>query len=194
MWFEPFTVPDFVNKLGGLVFPVGYTKPPGAEIGSNLHVLNDHTYCSQIGDAACPDLEPQTDTKWEKKCQKFHEKRIGTRVKDAQRLEVPLVITEFGACLTEQACTQEISQVTALADENLVGWAYWQFKEFQDLTTSAGNKSEGFYNQDDTLQIWKVQALSRTYLPLVAGTILQMRFDTLTGEFRASFNPDSSIE
>jgi len=45
-----------------------------------------------------------------------------------------------------------------------VGWAYWQFKEFKDLTTSAADKSEGFYNKDGTLQTAKVKALSRTYV------------------------------
>jgi len=35
--------------------------------------------------------------------------------------------------------------VTDHADDNLAGWAYWQFKYFEDLTTSAGTGSEGFY-------------------------------------------------
>ena len=51
-----------------------------------------------------------------------------------------------------------------VADEHLVGWAYWQFKYYADLTTSAGTGSEGFYNADGSLQGWKAKALSRSYL------------------------------
>ena len=49
-----------------------------------------------------------------------------------------------------------------VADEHLVGWAYWQFKYYEDLTTSAGTGSEGFYNQDGSLQEWKAKALARS--------------------------------
>ena len=45
MWFEPGQYPDEIGILGGIVRPVGFEKPPGGEIGSNKHVLNDHTYC-----------------------------------------------------------------------------------------------------------------------------------------------------
>jgi len=55
------------------------------------------------------------------------------------------------------------------ADKYVAGWAYWQFKNYADLTTSAGTGSEGFYNEDGTLQDWKVKALSRTYVMLTQG-------------------------
>ena len=45
-WFEPVTNPDVNGWLdGGTIFPVGFDVPPGADIGSKNHVLNDHTYC-----------------------------------------------------------------------------------------------------------------------------------------------------
>lgn len=45
-WFEPVTYPNVNGDLmGGTIFNVGFTKPPGAEIGSPNHILNDHTYC-----------------------------------------------------------------------------------------------------------------------------------------------------
>jgi len=62
-----------------------------------------------------------------------------------------LFISEFGACLTEQACTTEITQVADASDAHLVGWAYWEFKTYKDLTTSAGTGAEGFYNKDGSL-------------------------------------------
>jgi len=50
MWFEPGQFPDEVGVTSYLnwVFELGFDKPPGAEIGSRNHILNDHTYCCQI--------------------------------------------------------------------------------------------------------------------------------------------------
>ena len=74
-----------------------------------------------------------------------------------------------------------------MADENLVGWAYWQFKTYADLTTSAGTGSEGFWNQDGTLQDYKVKALARSYLPVTQGVLTSQQFDTATAAFKAEF-------
>lgn len=54
MWFEPGQFPDTL-PLGpeGLVLPLGFTVPPGGEIGSPNHVLNDHSYCCQLKPDIC---------------------------------------------------------------------------------------------------------------------------------------------
>lgn len=149
MWFEPATFPDVQGVAGGYIFDVGFETPPGGEIGSPYHVLNDHTYCCQQSSTMCASGEPRTDK--EQVCWDWHEKRLGKRSADAKRLGIPYMLSEFGACLTEGPCTQEIRQVTEISDEKLIGWAYWQFKYFGDLTTSAGTGSEGFYDADGTL-------------------------------------------
>jgi len=102
-----------------------------------------------LGGDTCVDGEPQK--KYRDVCRKAHEARIGGRDKDAKRYGVPLIISEFGACMDSEACAVEVSQVGDVSDEHLNGWAYWEFKPFKDLTTSAGNKSEGFYNKDGSL-------------------------------------------
>jgi len=51
------------------------------------------------------------------------------------------------------------------------------------LTSSAGNRSEGFYNRDGTLQTKKVKSLSRSYIQAAQGDIKEMKFDTDTGIF-----------
>ena len=168
MWFEPMSFPDEMGipvgqgDLGGVVFPVGFQKPPGGEIGSPNHVLNDHTYCCQLTPSMCATGEPRTDKA--EQCYEWHENRMGQRVEDAKRLGIPFHLTEFGACLTEGPCVQEITQVAEIADHHLIGWAYWQYKYYGDLTTSAGTGSEGFWEADGTLQAWKVKALARSYL------------------------------
>jgi hypothetical protein len=45
MWFEPTVFGDIIGAAGGIVTPVGFEIPPGGEIGSKNHVLNDHSYC-----------------------------------------------------------------------------------------------------------------------------------------------------
>jgi hypothetical protein len=160
MWFEPAQFPD---ELPGIVFNLGFTKPPGGEIGSPNYVLNDHTYCCQLSPSICEATgEPQPDTA--DKCYNWHKKRVGTRSSDAKKLGIPLIISEFGACMDSDNCAREIDQVAEVCDQELASWAYWEFKPFHDLTTSAGNRSEGFYNNDGSLQVSKVKALTRTYV------------------------------
>jgi len=58
MWFMPASFPDEAGFLGGQVYDVGFTTPPGGEIGSPNHVLNDHTYCCQMSASECKTGEP----------------------------------------------------------------------------------------------------------------------------------------
>ena len=104
------------------------------------------------------------------------------------------MISEFGACMTEANCVQEINQVAQVSDEYLVGWGYWQFKFYQDLTTSAGTGSEGFYNSDGSLQQWKVKALARSYLPYTQGILTKQAFNTENADFSAEFTYKSSVQ
>ena len=96
----------------GQVFDVGFETPPGGQIGSNKHVLNDHTYCY---------YSPFDSTR----CYEWHEKKLKKRDKDARRLGIQLFITEFGACVEENECQAEISAVTGISDAYLTSWAYW---------------------------------------------------------------------
>ena len=162
MFFEAATFPDIVgtfwphwpyDERNGLVNKVGFTSPPGGKVGSDAHILNEHSYCcdlTMLDGSMCKDTgEPREDKSVE--CELWHSRRIKTRQSDAKRLGIPLIISEFGACMDTDVCAREIRQVAEVCDELLVGWAYWQFKPFKDLTTTAGNKSEGFYNIDGTL-------------------------------------------
>ena len=160
MWFEPAQFPD---EIPHIVFNLGFEKPPGGEIGSPYHVLNDHTYCCQLDPSICSDHGPPVN-ETANKCYNWHKKRIGTRSDDAKRLGIPLLISEFGACTDDAYCHREIDQVAEVSDQELASWSYWEFKHFHDLTTSTGDKSGGFYNEDNSLRVKKVKALSRTYV------------------------------
>jgi len=198
MFFEPGQFPDEIGIGPGIVFDTGFTAPPGGQYGSPYHVLNDHTYCCQLGTDVCKENnEPKPEDK--DRCLKWHEKRIGKREKDAKKLGVPLLMSEFGACMAEDTCVTEVNQVADVSDEHLAGWAYWQFKVFEDLTTSAGTRSEGFYNFDGSIQVNKVRALSRTYVKAAQGTIEKMKFNTEeedgqpAGTFTADIKVDTTV-
>lgn len=91
MFFEPATFPDVLgtfwphwrpfSERNGIVNELGFTSPPGGRVGSNAHILNEHSYCCQLTMAdneMCGDTgEPREDKGVE--CEFWHTKRIKTR-------------------------------------------------------------------------------------------------------------------
>jgi len=188
-YFETAQYPD---SYQGVVNDAGFTKPPGGELNSPNHVLNDHSYCCQLSGTMCESGEP--DVTKAKECRAWHGKRIQTRAKNAKDLGIPLIVSEFGACYGSDVCAREITQVADECDIALSGWAYWQFKYYKDVTTTAGTGSEGFYNKDGSLQHAKVKALSRSYMQRTQGTLLAMNFNSTSTAFKAIFEADTSID
>lgn len=74
-----------------------------------------------------------------------------------------------------------------------MGWAYWEFKKYWDITTSAGSTSEGFYENDGTLQTKKVKALARTYAKATQGIPTSSKFDTASGNFEYLYTFDQMV-
>lgn len=120
MYFETAQYPD--SGLGK-VNKTGFISPPGGQNNSAHHVLNDHTYCCQLGGDICVTGEPGVNKTAE--CLAFHKLRVNTRANDSKALGIPFIISEFGACLDSEVCAREITQVGEVADAVLAGWAYW---------------------------------------------------------------------
>jgi endoglycosylceramidase len=80
------------------------------------------------------------------------------------------LLTEFGA----SDDLADIADVTALADEHLVGWQYWHYKEWGDPTTeSQESGGQGMFTNDadlSTLKQAKADILIRAYPRATAGT------------------------
>eukprot|EP00347_Sterkiella_histriomuscorum_P017920 403347472 len=185
MFFEPAPGSDTQAGLGGQNYPLGFPNAPGGSDSKNLasQSLNDHSYCCTLGN--CINGEPPLSFLY--RCKSYHEHRINQRSLDAERLQVPLIMSEFGACLGTLECAQEITSFAEVCDDHLASWAYWQFKKLQDFTTSAGTASEGLYDSDGILQDVKVKALARTYLQAAQGVIQTVTFYADTGRFVASW-------
>lgn len=172
----------------------GLVTPPGGKNGSDNHVMNHHTYCCQIHDPSdvCASGEPNYD-KYSKICRKWHADRVGTADQTAKDFGIPLIVSEFGACFDTENCANEITAVADAVDSVVgVGWAYWQFKIYEDLTTTAGTAAEGFYNLDGSLQHSKVKALARSYVQKAQGTIKSMDFSQ-NGNLTAVITVDARI-
>lgn len=107
MYYEPGQYPDKIGYGIEHISAVGFDTNPGAGLSSPNHVLNDHTYCCQMANDECEDGEPKVADK--DRCESWHAKIFDKRHQDAARLGVPFILSEFGACLTEAPCTQEIS-------------------------------------------------------------------------------------
>ena len=123
VFFEPAQFPDNLPFFGGIVYNIGFPQLPGGQDRADVQVLNDHTYCCQAAKWMCDEGDPYLSEK--EMCRDFHFQRIRTRTEDAQRMHVPLLISEFGACSNSEACFAEITNACDAMDESLANWAHW---------------------------------------------------------------------
>lgn len=177
---EPTQLPDTFSKI---VLPVGFTSTPTHSF------LNDHSYCCEIGPEICANGEPSLINAMTV-CKEFHKHKAEVRSLDAERLGIPLFFTEFGACSGSEACVQEILSSVEAFDSKALSWSYWQYKGFNDITTT-GSSTEGFFFANGTLQDGKVKALSRTYFQYIQGKPLSIVFND--GAFVGTFFMNSTI-
>jgi endoglycosylceramidase len=178
IWWAPNSINNFgpVNGVG-LIRPI---DDPGENQG-----LAFHAYCliggavpgvSQGADPICPTME------------QLAFQRQGEA---AARNGSAKLLTEFGA----SDDSVDLGRVTALADENLTSWIYWQYANWSDPTGNPGGESL-FTNDLDrpgSLKQAKADLLVRTYPQAVAGTPRSFSFDPLTNIFTLSYAADGAI-
>lgn len=166
VFYEPDVSSDFGNPdwIGAMPFP--------------RLVLNFHDYCfTQQQGPNCPLEETQAFA---------NKARERAAAASAQQPQGPgWFLSEFGA---EDDAT-DLTRMTQLADQNLVGWTYWQWRQYSDPT---GAWNEALVNPDGSLKP-KASILSRAYAQAVAGTPTAMSFDPTSGDFQLAFTPDPGI-
>ncbi|KAA0177320.1 hypothetical protein FNF27_01098 [Cafeteria roenbergensis] len=117
VWFEPATGGNILDAL-----PAGFTERPDAN-----SVLGYHIYCPSL-QSDLPHPGSRNDTKlWEQfeLCVAMNGAQFDVRDADADRLQVPGVLTEFGS-VNQLPQTEALLQWTAdEMDRRLRGWAYW---------------------------------------------------------------------
>lgn len=188
--FEPIPFPDTVPLFGGHTFK-SFDEMPAGKDKLQYQALNLHAYCCQAGPTICKTGEPLLEYK--DFCNSFHERKIQAHTDEAKSHGVPLIITEFGACSSSQACFEEMKSLTEATEKHFVSWAYWMYKPYGDHTTSAYEHSEGMFQDDGTAQAVKEKALTRSYIQAYQGTPISSKFDLETGLYASSFYLDSNV-
>lgn len=91
------------------------------------------------------------------------------------------MLTEFGAVGEDPVSLVFIKVGLDSADARLQSWAYWTYKSFDDITTAGNPLGESLFRSDGSLQVAKLQTLTRAYAPVIAGRPERHEFDNSTG-------------
>ena len=190
--------PDYILFFENTFFPDTLPIFNGLHLGSineipsekkDKVVYNVHTYCCLSNLNMCSEGEPNLYSS-QNICPKFHKKKIKKNIKDSKKLKVPLIISEFGACSDSESCYNEIISVVKKCGNNLISWAYWNYKPFGDHTTSAIQivEKEGIFNKDGSIQFNKEKSLSLSYVQFYQGIPIMFKYSSLDfRDFETSF-------
>lgn len=70
-------------------------------------------------------------------CRDFHKRKLEIRQKDAKRLGVPLMISEYGGVKDSLSGALELKNIVEVCDEmGAISHIHWTLKDFNDFTTS----------------------------------------------------------
>ena len=160
-------------------FPNGFTSGPGSIEYSNRQALSYHIYCPV-----------QPSLKLEIGCDIVNDEFLAMRKNDVKRLGGGMIMTEFGATKNDKFDLYSLEKNCQQADKHIQSWIYWQYKYYNDITTSTpGESGESLYYNNGTVVIEKLKVLSRTYPQIIAGSNLNYHFNPITSKFTMSFHP-----
>jgi endoglycosylceramidase len=100
-------------------------------------------------------------------------------------------MSEWGA--TDNVRAIEID--AAVADQHLMGWTHWAYKQWQDPTTA--DEAQGMFHDDtdfSSVKQDKLRVLVRTYAQATAGEPLATSFDATTGAFSYRYRSNDIAE
>jgi endoglycosylceramidase len=99
-------------------------------------------------------------------------------------------MSEFGA----GEDTTDLTRVTGLANSNLLGWMYWQWKQYGDPT---GGSTEALVSTNssgrDVIDPVKAAVLVQPYAQAVAGTPTSISYNPSTRVFTLAYTPNPKI-
>lgn len=115
------------------------------------------------------------------------------REDDTSRMNIGAFVTEFGATGNETFDIDRNIDVTNRLDRYKRSWAYWQWKDFKDITGSP--EKEGLYSKiDGSLEINKLLTLSKPYPMKVSGNLLSFNWNHYLKDFEMQFIPNTDIK
>lgn len=178
--FEPAVTETFLMQQ------TGFTQGPGSN--PNATVFAFHNYCEN--------QDAQGDITNVTSCQNTLNGYWA--LERANRAKLPgsgAFLTEFGAVGAAESSAESLSFILDLADQDLVPWAYWSYKYYDDITTQ-NDVSETLFNPDGSVQQLKLAALSRTYAPLIAAlprAPISLHFNSSSKAFSLSYTANPAL-
>ncbi|NGY04800.1 cellulase family glycosylhydrolase [Solimonas terrae] len=165
--------------------PKGFTAVAGeSQLGYSFHDYCPLAALTQSVQLGLIDALPIPAT-----CNGFNEASANEARDQADRMNAVELLTEFGA--TDDL--ELLRQTTALADEHLIGWQYWHYKNWADPTTqSQGSGAQGLFTDDadlSTVKPDKLRILERSYPQATAGIPEELSFDPDSGAFHYRYTP-----
>jgi endoglycosylceramidase len=177
IFFEP--VADIISAAP---LPSNFGEGPGGHAYNNRQVFSFHLYCLLHLNVQILDLAV---------CDAIEEAFILARMADTMDIGVAGFLTEWGAYGNFQEGSdseKDAADITALADQFLLSWSYWQYKGFADITTTQIADEEGFWDGQGNLEEIKLKTLSYPYAMAVAGHYQSMVFTRATSQFELSYD------
>ena len=168
-----------------------YSKLPSGQENRDKQALNIHYYCFAASLSMLEEKEP-TYEQATGLCREFYMERMSFDADRARQLGVPLIVSEFGACSHGKSCQEEIRTIVTEAEKNLSSWFYWNYKGYNDPTTTMGGDEEGLVDKDNIISEVKRKAAVRPYGMKYQGKPIISKYDEVKKKYitRYQFNPD----
>lgn len=172
VWLEPQVLFDF-----GAQSHLGTEPIDDGQLG-----LSWHNYC------LAPTLMQAHGAEDSNACAKLEQRVYRNADAVAARLGAASMLSEFGASDDHV----DIARVASQADDNLVGWMYWSYKNWGDPTTQAqGSGAQSMFNDDrdlNTARLDKLVALERPYPQAIAGVPMGFVFEPSSKHFALRYS------
>lgn len=172
VWLEPQVLFDF-----GVQSHLGARPIADEQLG-----LSWHNYCF-----AAP-LMKAFRIKESSTCERQEERVFKNAEALVARLGSASFLSEFGASHD----LVDIRRVVEGADKNMVGWAFWSYKNWGDPTTQAqGSGAQSMFKSDaelSSVKMDKLAILQRPYPQMVSGVPLSFSFDEQNRVFSLKYS------
>lgn len=179
IFYEPSTIDQIFGTSNG------FTTGPGGAKYDSQNVYSYHSYCvlsDRYGNPFSATL-----------CDAIDSSLFGLWTDTYKRLGGGGMMTEWGALSTQPGALQQMQRIAQLADDHLQSWIWWQFKDYDDVTTASIGDVESFYFANGTLQHEKVKTLARSYARAIVGTPVAMNFEISSGNFKLSYRYNATV-
>eukprot|EP00128_Syssomonas_multiformis_P001857 Colp12_sorted_trinity150504_noHs@14735 len=163
-------------------FSVGFPDTPGGASYNDRQASAYHIYCPNIDATGAPTNDYVCDT--------YARLRLGQKVDVANKEGTMGIMTEFGSTDNTPSGLRHIKVLADIADTKLQSWAYWQYKLYDDISTTS--VLQGMFDESGPVE-GKVHALARPYPMATQGLLQSVNFNAENTTFTFTFTANPSI-